>query len=103
MRRGLRECERNSFFIKQIPFREWGRRGLKIGFGQKIAILCFAGDLCGMGRGAGFRECAQFQKLGEGAVVFAIIVGFEAKIAGEGAGAGQAAKGDGDEGCAGRA
>jgi hypothetical protein len=99
-----REWERNSFFMNQILFREWGRSGLKIGFGQKIAILCFAGDMRGrMGRGAGFRGCAQYQKLREGSAVFAIIAGFEAMLAGEGAGAGQAAKGDGGEGCPGRA
>ena len=56
-----------------------------------------------MRRGAGFWDFAQFQKFGEGAVVLAIKVRFEAMRSGERAGVlGQAAKGNGDEGGAGR-
>jgi hypothetical protein len=90
--------------MNRILFGKWGRNGLKIGFGRKIAIWCFEGKLGGkMRRGAGFWDFAQFQKFGEGAVVLAIKVRFEAMRSGERAGVlGQAAKGNGDEGGAGR-
>jgi hypothetical protein len=56
--------------MNQILFRKWGRNGLKIGFGLKIAIPWFAGEL------GGKMDFAHYQMLGEGAVVFAVIVGF---------------------------
>ena len=52
-----------------------------------------------MGRGTGFWEFAQFQKLSEGLVELALIVGFEAKLPGEGAGVfGQSEKSRGEGG-----
>jgi hypothetical protein len=52
-----------------------------------------------MGRGAGFWDFAQFQKLGEGVVELAMMVGFEAMQPGEGAGVfSQTEKGEYGEG-----
>ncbi len=52
-----------------------------------------------MGRGAGFWDFAQFQKLGEGVVELAVIVNFEAMQPGEGAGVfSQTEKGEYGEG-----
>jgi len=84
--------ERKSLITTRIPF----RRDAGIGFARKIVIPGFGGELKGrIGRRGGIRGFAELQKHGEGAVVLAVIGGFEAMLKGEGSGVvGEGAKGD---------